>query len=225
MDGEPSTGATPSVRRGGRRAQHDGVNTASSLPRPARGPVAREATRRRSFGALALIVAAVAGALAGPSGASAAVEAPGALPAPSAASATTGAPWRHPVDGPWIVTRAFDLASPYEAGHRGVDVEAGPGLAVHAPADGVVRFAGVVVDRPVLSIEHAGGLVSSFEPVEPLVARGDAVTAGQLVARVSAEHRHDPSGSLHIGARVDGVYVDPLALLGEIPRAVLLPLG
>lgn len=121
------------------------------------------------------------------------------------------------------VVRAFDAPdAPWGAGHRGIDIAAAAGGPVLAPADGTVWFAGVVVDRPVLSIEHAGGVLTSFEPVEPLVERGDAVVAGQVVATLLPGHR--PCGTcLHMGVRIDGEYVNPLLLLGA-ERAVLLPL-
>jgi murein DD-endopeptidase MepM/ murein hydrolase activator NlpD len=131
------------------------------------------------------------------------------------------APWLWPVE-PHEVVRAFDApATPYGPGHRGVDLASAEGATVVAPADGVVRFAGPVAGRPVLSIEHGGGLVSSFEPVEPLVAAGDAVSRGQAIGVLQAGHA--PGGArLHLGARLHGAYVDPLPMLG-VERPVLLP--
>ncbi|NLT25085.1 MAG: M23 family metallopeptidase [Microbacteriaceae bacterium] len=157
-----------------------------------------------------------------------------ALAAPPAASPTADAPsaadaaagrWDWPLRPRPEVTRLFDLAHPYAAGHRGVDLAAPPGAEVLAPDDGVVHFAGWVVDRPVLSIAHAGGLLSSFEPVETSLRAGDAVARGEAIGTIAAEPVHAPAGGLHLGARLDGAYLDPLALLGAVPKAVLLPLG
>lgn len=132
------------------------------------------------------------------------------------------APWAWPVE-PATVARAFEMAAgPYGPGHRGIDLEAAAGSAVVAPDDGTVRFAGPVAGRPVVSIEHAGGLVSSFEPVEPSVARGDVVRRGDRIGTLLAGHVPG-STRLHLGARLAGQYVDPLPLLG-IERPVLLPL-
>ncbi|WP_425844918.1 murein hydrolase activator EnvC family protein [Agrococcus sp. TSP3-2-1] len=132
------------------------------------------------------------------------------------------APWAWPVE-PATVARAFDMAAgPYGPGHRGIDLEAAPGSAVVAPDDGTVRFAGQVAGRPVVSIEHAGGLVSSFEPVEPSVARGDVVRRGDRIGTLLAGHVPG-STRLHLGARLAGQYVDPLPLLG-VERPVLLPM-
>lgn len=133
--------------------------------------------------------------------------------------------WTWPLHPVPAVLRPFDLSHHYAAGHRGVDLEAAAGTPVLAPDDGVVHFAGWVVDRPVLSIAHSNGLISSVEPVMAAVERGDAVARGQVVGHVSTEHTHAPSGGLHLGARDGDTYIDPLALLGAVPRAVLLPLS
>ncbi len=130
--------------------------------------------------------------------------------------------WAWPVPAPHPVVRPFVApATAYGAGHRGVDISAPVGSLVRSPADGVVHFAGVVVDRPVLSIAHAGGVLSSFEPVVATVSAGDAVRRGQVVGTLAAGHC--TSGCLHLGARIDGEYVNPLLLLGEVRWAVLLP--
>ncbi|MGO2110984.1 MAG: peptidoglycan DD-metalloendopeptidase family protein [Pseudoclavibacter sp.] len=133
--------------------------------------------------------------------------------------------WSWPVAPPHPVTRPFELTGPYAPGHRGIDLEVAAGASIAAPADGVVRFAGVVVDRPVLSIEHDNGSVSSFEPVDAVVSAGDRVERGHVVGTLSTTVSHEPTGGLHLGARVDGGYLNPLLLLGALAPAVLLPLG
>lgn len=90
-----------------------------------------------------------------------------------------------------------------------------------APTDGVVRFAGWVVDRGVLSITHAGGVISSYEPVEALVAEGDMVIRGQPIA--SIRPGHCATSCVHVGVRLDGSYLNPLAWLGGADWPVLLP--
>lgn len=84
-----------------------------------------------------------------------------------------------------------------------------------------MRFAGVVVDRPVLSIDHGGGVVSSYEPVVASVAEGDSVASGQLIGTIIGGHCRSPC--VHVGVRVNGEYVSPMSFFGEIPRAILLP--
>lgn len=133
--------------------------------------------------------------------------------------------WQWPVPQPAQVTRPFDLPHRYAAGHRGIDIAAAPGTTVTAVGDGKVRFVGVVVDRPLLSIEHPSGLISTYEPVISELRLGDAVTAGSPIGTVPEHPVHQPDGGLHLGARIGDSYVDPLSLLARPPRAVLLPLG
>ncbi|MFS0852221.1 M23 family metallopeptidase [Microbacterium sp. 179-I 3D4 NHS] len=131
--------------------------------------------------------------------------------------------WRWPLDGPRTVVEPFRApAHAYGAGHRGIDLAASSGRPVRAPAAGVVAFCGVVVDRPVLTIEHAGGLVSTFEPVESPLRAGDPVAAGEEIGTV-ASGGHATIGHLHLGVRVDGEYINPLLLFGAVERAILLP--
>jgi murein DD-endopeptidase MepM/ murein hydrolase activator NlpD len=139
------------------------------------------------------------------------------------ALALAAALWSWPVPAPHPIARPFIAPeTPYSAGHRGLDIRAEAGAEVRAPASGVVHFAGFVVDRPVISIRHAGGVLSSFEPVEPLVATGDRVAVGEVIGTLLPGHCATPC--LHLGARVDGEYVNPLLFLGGLEHAVLYPL-
>ncbi|KIU02386.1 hypothetical protein SZ60_12240 [Frigoribacterium sp. MEB024] len=134
-----------------------------------------------------------------------------------------GAVWAWPVASPHPVVRPFvGPPNPWSPGHRGIDVGTTEGSVVTAPDDGVVHFAGVVVDRPVLSIAHSGGVLSSFEPVAADVSKGDVVTRGQTVGVLVPGHCSDRP-CLHVGARIDGEYVSPLLFLGGIEPSVLLP--
>ncbi|MBC7591209.1 MAG: M23 family metallopeptidase [Salinibacterium sp.] len=129
--------------------------------------------------------------------------------------------WFWPVDTPSVVVRPFIApATPYSRGHRGVDLAAEAGTA-YAPADGIVHFAGVVVNRPVLSLRHPGGLISSYEPVESALVEGDAVARGDPIGTVVAGHCSKPC--LHFGVRLNGEYVSPMLYLGGIEASVLLP--
>ncbi len=140
--------------------------------------------------------------------------------------------WVWPLPGRRVIARAF-LAPPhaYGPGHRGVDLRADGGgtggadplLEVLAPGDGVIAFTGTVADRPLLTIDHGGGLVSTLEPVEALVEAGSRVRRGMLIGTLAAGGHARP-GSLHLGARAHGEYVNPLLFLGGVQRARLLPL-
>ena len=141
----------------------------------------------------------------------------------SAGAAPAPASWRWPLDGPRDVITVFRAPShDFGPGHRGVDLASSVGAAVRAPAHGVVAFRGTVVDRPLLTIDHGGGFVSTFEPMDSDLTLGDAVVAGAEIGHV-ATGGHTPAGQLHVGVRWNGVYINPMALFGDAPRAVLLP--
>lgn len=121
---------------------------------------------------------------------------------------------------PVEVTRPFIApAHAYGPGHRGVDLRAD---AVRSPADGRVAFVGRVAGRDIVTIDHGGGLVTTLEPVVSDVEVGDLLARAAPVGRVSAAG-HTVSGTVHFGVRLHGEYVNPLRLLGGVPRAVLLP--
>lgn len=126
--------------------------------------------------------------------------------------------------GSRVVERAWEApSSDYAAGHRGFDVPAALGSTATAVDDGTVAFAGAVGGRTVVTIDHGGGLVSTLDSVTPLVAAGDEVTQGTPVGRVSVGHCPASAPCVHLGARVDGRYVDPLPYLPPAEWPVLLP--
>jgi murein DD-endopeptidase MepM/ murein hydrolase activator NlpD len=130
--------------------------------------------------------------------------------------------WIWPVR-PFRLARAYVApAHEYGPGHRGIDLELLGGSEVRAPAAGVVAFAGSVAGRGILTIDHGDGLVTTLEPVQTSVVPGAAVAADEIVATVSAGG-HAPAGTLHFGVRLHGDYINPMLLLGEVPRAILLP--
>jgi murein DD-endopeptidase MepM/ murein hydrolase activator NlpD len=130
----------------------------------------------------------------------------------------------------WPLER-FRVARPFVApaheygpGHRGVDLEpldTGAAVLV-SPSDGVVAFAGDVAGRGIITIDHGGGLVTTLEPVETTLSPGTVVARGDDVATLSVGGHASP-GTIHFGVRLDGGYINPLLLLGGVPRAVLLP--
>lgn len=115
-----------------------------------------------------------------------------------------------------VVERGFDPpAVPWAAGHRGVDLRAGPGAPVRAAAPGRVSYAGQVAGRGVVAIELAGGLRITYQPVLASVAVGDQVGAGQVVGALTEGPWHCPGGCLHWGLLRGEVYLDPLSLLPD----------
>lgn len=146
-------------------------------------------------------------------------------------------PWQAPVEGQLEVLRGFEKpAARWSAGHRGVDLALGPGESVLAPYEGEVVFAGTVVDRQVLTLEHPDGRRSSFEPVSEPLPVGTRVQAGDVIAQLDSNIQHcAPNFCLHWGVREPAPgsetarrgldYTNPLLLLGLEGPSVLLPIG
>ena len=148
------------------------------------------------------------------------------LPA-AAAPAETGprASWEWPLSPRPAVLRGFDPPDrPWMSGHRGVDLEAKhDGVPVASPESGTVSFVGVVVDRPVITIDHGGGLRSSFEPVKSTLTAGTAVAKGETIGTLQPGH----CGALacvHWGVRKGDAYVNPLGFVTDLRPSILLPL-
>lgn len=132
------------------------------------------------------------------------------------------APWRSPVT-PIVVERPYDApAGPYAPGHRGVDLRADVGSVVRAPAPGVVRVAGRVAGKAVVSIEHPHRILgrtgwrTTYEGVLAGVDVGDMVDGGDPLGVVIA-HAH--TRGFHWGLKNGRMYADPMLLLR---RAVIL---
>lgn len=140
-------------------------------------------------------------------------------------AATAPGEYRWPVVGPVIA--AFDPPeTPYGSGHRGIDIAAAPGTVVVAPAEGVVRFAGPVGGSLFVTLHHGGGIETTYSWLTSLlVRRGDAVNPGDPIATTGAGHTTAAIPHLHLGAKIDGGYVDPLSLLGPLPLWELIRLA
>ncbi|GAA3390062.1 murein hydrolase activator EnvC family protein [Cryptosporangium minutisporangium] len=136
------------------------------------------------------------------------------------------AEWRWPLDGVPRVVRRFDPpADPYGPGHRGVDLAGAPAATVRAAGAGVVRFAGPVGGRGVVSVTHPSGARTTYEPVRAVVRTGDRVSAGTALGRLDPGHLGCAEAAcLHWGLIVEGSYRDPLALVGP-GRVRLYPGG
>ena len=124
---------------------------------------------------------------------------------------------------PPSVTRPFDAPRPdWQRGHRGVDLGGTPGQPVYAAGAGNVVFAGVLAGRPVVSIQHDGGLRTSYEPVQAAVRAGQRVEATTAIGRLVAGHPGcSVAACLHWGAMWGPAqraqYVDPVGLLAGTP--------
>jgi murein DD-endopeptidase MepM/ murein hydrolase activator NlpD len=144
--------------------------------------------------------------------------------APAAAAATAG-PWAWPLVPRPAVLRPFDPPDkPWLSGHRGVDLKAASdGGTVTSPEAGTISFVGVVVDRPVITVDHGNGLRSSFEPVRSTLAKGDPVGKGQILGTLATGHC-GATPCVHWGVRRGEDYVNPLGFVMDLRPSILLPL-
>ena len=133
-------------------------------------------------------------------------------------------PFEWPVRGA-LIRLYEEPASPYGAGHRGIDIAAPFGTPVLASADGTVAFSGWIAGSLYVSIEHAGGVRTTYSWLsEAEVAEGDVVETGARIGSTGHGHPDIATPHLHFGAKLDGVYVDPLLLLegASIPNLIHL---
>ena len=139
-----------------------------------------------------------------------------------------GTRWRWPVRPKPPVLRPFRApVSDYGAGHRGLDLAVAAGTQVRAVEGGLVTHAGVVAGRGTVTVAHADGLSSTYEPLHPAVAAGAVVTVGDVIGTLRPRDGPGHCGAracLHLGARRGESYLDPYPLLAG-GRLALLPLG
>ena len=142
----------------------------------------------------------------------------------AAPTTATAASWGWPLaPRPAVAARFVAPAGPYAPGHRGVDLVAAAGAWVLAPAAGTVAFVGRVAGRGVVSVDHPGGLRTTYQPVAARVSRGEPVDRGAVLGLLEPGPSHCPPVTcLHWGLRRGTTYLDPLALLGGV-RVRLLP--
>ncbi|MCM6773902.1 M23 family metallopeptidase [Nocardia sp. CDC159] len=135
------------------------------------------------------------------------------LPAPDADAAPSGR-FDWPLRPRPPVVRAFDKpARDWLPGHRGIDLGGVTGQPVLAAGEGVTAFADEVGGKPVVSIDHPGGLRTTYEPVRATVPSGRRVLRGEIVGTLEPGHTGCPTACLHWGVRRGHDYLDPLGLV------------
>lgn len=148
---------------------------------------------------------------------------------PGEAEAASAAPratvWTWPLDPKPTLVSGFDPPQErWGRGHRGVDLAAEVGQPVLAPTSGRISFAGTIAGRGVVVVVHAGGVRSTFEPVQDQARVGTAVQKGDVVAILGETAGHcEPATCLHWGVLRGDTYLNPLSFLTRRP-IVLLPL-
>lgn len=125
------------------------------------------------------------------------------------------------------VLRGFEpAATPYGPGHRGIDIEAEAGTPVRAAERGVVAFAGPIAGERFVSILHPDGIRTTYSWLSRVdVRRGEAIERGAVIGRTGAGHPGSDAAHLHLGARVDDVYIDPLSVLQPVSLVGLVHLA
>lgn len=116
---------------------------------------------------------------------------------------------RPPVDG--VVVDGFRPPAHIGApGNRGWEYATTPGGPARAVLGGVVVFAGPVAGNLFVSVEHPGGLRTTYSFLaEVTVGRGQVVAPGTQVGLTAA--------TFHFGLRRDGTYLDPAILFHAVP--------
>ncbi|AMY55967.1 M23 family metallopeptidase [Rhodococcoides fascians] len=138
------------------------------------------------------------------------------LTTPAAAAESDSFAW--PIrPHPRVVTPFDRPEHDWLPGHRGVDLAAADGTSVLAVADGTVVFAGVVAGKPVVSVDHPGGLRSTYEPVTAAVGAGARVRRGQVLGSLTSGHDGCAATCLHWGIKRGREYLDPTALVRARP--------
>src|SRR5450631_3479556 len=126
---------------------------------------------------------------------------------------------------PAVYRRFEQPVDQWSPGHRGADLVAAVGEPVLSAGDEVVAFSGVIANRGVITIRHAGGMRTTYEPVDERLTSGTLVHRGSRIGMISATAGHCvPLSCLHWGAISGRTYRDPLSLLG-FGQPILLPLG
>ncbi|WP_331251434.1 M23 family metallopeptidase [Corynebacterium xerosis] len=100
-----------------------------------------------------------------------------------------------------------------------MDLAAPEGAPVRASGDGTVHFAGMVAGTPTVSVMHADGIRTTYQPVRWTVARGQAVSRGDMIGTLGP----GPDPGLHWGALRGEDYLNPLDLLGRRPIVLKPP--
>jgi murein DD-endopeptidase MepM/ murein hydrolase activator NlpD len=110
-----------------------------------------------------------------------------------------------PVPGPVVAPFAPNGAY---AGHWGADLAAPPGSNVRGAGAGTVVFSGAIAGRLSITVDHGGGVRTSYSYLSSLmIHRGAVVEAGEVIG-ISGFHGAHPS--VHVSLRLGERYVDPV---------------
>ncbi|MCE2511102.1 MAG: M23 family metallopeptidase [Acidimicrobiia bacterium] len=114
--------------------------------------------------------------------------------------------FRPPVAAP-VVDPFRPPETPYGPGNRGIEYDTEPGDVIRASASGTVEFAGAVAGTLHVTVDHGGGLLSSYSYLQRISVRIGADVARGAVIGIAGER-------LHFSVRLDGGYTDPDTFIG-----------
>jgi lipoprotein NlpD len=145
--------------------------------------------------------------------------------APSATSANKPKPAASPVekpdyDGKWVWPTRGKVIRGYQqngAGRKGINIGGHPDQPVNAAASGKVVYvgSGLVGYGRLIIIKHNDSLLSAYgHNSKLLVAEGDHVTAGQMIAKMG--NSGSDRTALYFEIRKDGKPINPLQYLPRI---------
>lgn len=109
-------------------------------------------------------------------------------------------------------------------GHRGIDFQLEEDSEIQAPTDGIVHFAGKVVDDYYLTLRAATGLLVSFSGVCSALKQGERITARQVIGApcsVDTESSTHCQSCSHLSVRSNHGYLNPELFFGLLEPSVL----
>lgn len=165
----------------------------------------------------------------GPEGGTSTATLSPARPAAARGAGPAAASEPAPARGTWPLAPVPSIARPFDrpeqqwsAGHRGADLVGRPGQPVRAALAGTVSYVGRIAGRGIVTVDH-GRVRTTYQPVAAVVSRGEQVSEGQMIGRLLLAGSHcSPVACLHWGLIRGDTYLDPLTLVGAVPRPVRL---